>query len=344
MTGTGARRRRDAVRGQLGAIQDSLRAANLILEVRDARAPRSSSATRLLGRAAGKRRGVVLAKADLADPTATKAWLAALEAAGTPAVALDMTGSGGGGRNRGGSRRGRGRSGNAGAQLTSFIARIAGNRRSALGVTRVAVVGLPNVGKSTLINRLQGRAMAVTGDRPGVTRGKQWIRVADDIVVLDTPGVIQLFDGIERRLGEDFFKLVMCNIVPAGQYDDVAVAEAFLAWVRATYGRWPCREYHGAAFDRLWSPVASEDDGGRDDGGRDDGGRDDGGRDDGERRDGGRHDGVEATLLALAEAAGLRASGGTHDYAAAARRLMTDWRHGKLGVWTLDDVGEGEVV
>ncbi|MCH7493320.1 50S ribosome-binding GTPase [bacterium] len=92
--------------------------------------------------------------------------------------------------------------------------------RSPYRQVRASVVGIPNTGKSSLINALAGRRRAATGDRPGITRGVEWIRLADGILLLDQPGVI----GDDDVGGDAFWRRVCCGTVPEGDYDAEEVA------------------------------------------------------------------------------------------------------------------------
>jgi len=155
-------------------IREHLRACDVVLEVLDARIPYTSRNPDLNALLGSKPRVVVLNKEDLADRVATSRWVRILEAGGHPAVpvcALDGTGIG---------------------ELVRKVRRVLEVAGSvAAGRTpRAMVVGIPNVGKSALINALTGRRVAATGRRPGITRGKQWIRVGPYFELLDTPGIL----------------------------------------------------------------------------------------------------------------------------------------------------------
>jgi ribosome biogenesis GTPase A len=122
----------------------------------------------------------VLSKADMADPAATEAWVRNLHQQGQDAVAV---------------------SGATGVGRTSLFCALKAHHKEALDmasrrgiqhvVLRCMVVGIPNVGKSTLINKLAGSAKAKAGKRPGLTRTRQWVRLSDSIELLDTPGVMR---------------------------------------------------------------------------------------------------------------------------------------------------------
>lgn len=160
-------------------LQENLAVVDMVLEVRDARIPSSSHNADLAKLVAGKPVITVLAKADLAVPALTAAWVQALEKEGLPTVAMDL-GSGQGQRELE-------KMISSQYQLVSQRLEVRGRQRRGL---RGLVVGVPNVGKSTLINRLARRSVTKTGAKPGVTRGKQWVRVGNRLQLMDVPGVL----------------------------------------------------------------------------------------------------------------------------------------------------------
>ena len=157
-------------------IKENLKAADAVVEVLDARIPVSSRNT-VIGELVGenKERIIVLNKRDLADETATSAWL---EKLGKEGVAIAMNSN----------------SGEGVAAFTKLLGKLRDRKnegRDRKRPYRLMIVGIPNVGKSSLINRLTGSKSAKTGNKPGVTRGKQWLNLGDDIMLLDTPGILR---------------------------------------------------------------------------------------------------------------------------------------------------------
>ncbi len=201
-------------------IRENLPLVGLVIEVADARAPRATRYPALEKLVPGRPILTVLGKADLADPPLTADWVKTI--AGGEAVTGARSGPAG--------PEGAAGPPHAAVAFSSTeprdareVLRLAGVmalRRSRQADARAMVVGLPNVGKSTLINRLVGRSAARTGDRPGVTRGKQWLRAGPDLLLLDLPGVL-----VPGRLpGRVSLTLALVGILPREAFDPVEVA------------------------------------------------------------------------------------------------------------------------
>ncbi len=160
-------------------MEENLRLVDAVAELRDARIPDSSRNPDIERLCEGKPRLIILNRADQADPAITAQWRAALTGEGVLALEMDC-------------RSGRGVNSFPGAARTLLKDLI--ERSEAKGqvgrALRFMVLGIPNVGKSSFINRLAGRKAALTSDRPGVTRGKQWISLPSGIQLLDTPGIL----------------------------------------------------------------------------------------------------------------------------------------------------------
>ena len=160
-------------------VEDNLKLVDVVIELLDARIPASSANPMLQEIVVNKPRLVALNKADLADPAMTKRWLEYFKAQGIPAVAIDSV------------------TGKGTKQLikqTEELARAKTEKLVSKGANarkaRVMILGIPNVGKSSLINRLAGAVKAKAADKPGVTRAKQWIRIGKELDLLDTPGIL----------------------------------------------------------------------------------------------------------------------------------------------------------
>lgn len=159
-------------------IEENLKNIDVVVEILDARIPFSGRNPNFDDIIANKPRLVVMNKYDLADNSITDKWIAWYEKRGIKVLPISCaTGTGI----------------NKIAPLAREIIKDKIERAKEAGRTigvRIMMVGIPNVGKSTLINKLAGKARAETGDRPGVTRTKQWIRLNDGLELLDTPGIL----------------------------------------------------------------------------------------------------------------------------------------------------------
>ncbi len=160
-------------------MQENIRLIDLIIELVDARIPLSSRNPDIDKLAAGKSRIVLLNKSDLADPIYNKQWIRYFESRGVHVQEINSK-TGGGVKSI--------------QSLVQEACREKLERDRRRGIVnrpiRAMVVGIPNVGKSTFINAFAGKACTKTGNRPGVTKGKQWIRLGKGVELLDTPGIL----------------------------------------------------------------------------------------------------------------------------------------------------------
>jgi len=160
-------------------ISDSISLVDIVIELLDARIPYSSRNPDIDRLARDKYRIIILNKADLADDKKTKQWKEFFENKEFKVIPVNSI-SGNGIREITDVSR---------ALMKEKIDRLKKKGRIFVPV-RAMIVGIPNVGKSTLINKFVGKAAAKTGDKPGVTRGKQWVRIKKDFELLDTPGIL----------------------------------------------------------------------------------------------------------------------------------------------------------
>jgi ribosome biogenesis GTPase A len=187
-------------------IREYLELIDLVVEVIDARAPRSG-ANPTLGDLIGSRpRIVVLNRDDLADPATTAAWVREFGAAGQHTMALE------------------GRQQQRVSRLRSTLSAMA---RERTGVSRAMVVGLPNSGKSAVVNGLLKRGAAKTEDRAGVTRQLRWFRLSPSVELMDTPGV--LVPKIATPAAQ--WKLALIGAVPRERYDPQEICRCFHDWL-----------------------------------------------------------------------------------------------------------------
>ncbi|MFY9188300.1 MAG: ribosome biogenesis GTPase YlqF [bacterium] len=151
-------------------LQARLPQVDFVLEIADARVPAASRNPDLAELLAGKLHLLVLNKADLASPPVTAEWLRTVRGQGIEAVAFSAHLD----------RR---------QKLLQPIRKLA-SQAAVFNDLRVLVAGIPNVGKSAVINKLVGRRRAIVGAKPGVTRSQQWIRAGENLIILDTPGIL----------------------------------------------------------------------------------------------------------------------------------------------------------
>lgn len=199
-------------------LADDLVVVDVVVEVLDARLP-FSSANPVLQEMIGARPCVVaLNKADLADPAVNEAWIRYFESKGRSAVLLNAV-------DGKGVRQLMHKVRQAGAPALARLVKKGLRPRP----VRVMIVGIPNVGKSSLVNRVSRTASARTGDKPGVTRGRQWIRVEGDVDLLDTPGILP------PRLPDQHSALLLglCGAVKDMIYDTTEAAQELIRQVES---------------------------------------------------------------------------------------------------------------
>lgn len=160
-------------------MEEHLKMVDMVIELRDARIPDASKNPLIDELSAHKPRLILLSKKDKADPQISAAWIAALEKAEVKAMAVDLL-----------HEKLEKRITAAAQELMKAKIERMKRRGMRPRAIRAMVVGVPNVGKSTLINALAHRRAAVTGDRPGVTKALQWVKVGKSLELLDTPGVL----------------------------------------------------------------------------------------------------------------------------------------------------------
>lgn len=160
-------------------MQENIKLVDIVIELVDARVPLSSMNPDMVNIAKDKPKIMLLNKVDLADPKRTDYYKSYFESEGYFVLSINS------------------RTGQSVKQVPTLIKEVLkekierNKRRGLINMPmRCMVVGIPNVGKSTFINQLVGKASAKTGNKPGVTKGKQWIKLKNDVELLDTPGIL----------------------------------------------------------------------------------------------------------------------------------------------------------
>lgn len=267
-------------------MQENMALIDLLIELTDARAPQSGRNPDIDTLAKGKSRIIVLNKADLADSALTESWRAHFEAEGILTAAVDS------------------RNGSGVRQLKPLIDRaceekIERNRRRGIvnRPVRAMIAGIPNVGKSTFINSFAGKAVARTGDKPGVTKGKQWIRLNKNVELLDTPGILwPKFDD----------QVIGMRLAILGSIRDEITDEGELAVWMIRY----LMDAYPAALEERYGIGADESEG--------------------------SSNPAACVLEKIALRRGCLKAGGEADLAKASKVLIDDFRSGRLGRITLE--------
>ncbi len=276
-------------------LEQDLKGVDLVAEIVDARIPRSSRNPDLEELCRGKPRLVILNRADQAEPAGNRAWSAWLGSRGQAVLETDA-------------RSGRGTARFSAAAREALAPQL--ERWRERGQTgrpvRVMVAGIPNVGKSTFINQVARRRLARAEDRPGVTRGRQWVHVDAGLELLDTAGI--LWPRLEG--GDTGLHLAFTGAVK----DDILDRETLACHLMARLARdWPDRLRERLGLQELPPALEGED--------------------------------PVAWGYRLLEAAarrrGMRISGGEWDTERMARVLLDEFRGGKLGRFTLEWPEEG---
>lgn len=207
---TGARRK----------MQEDIKLCDIVIELLDARIPGSSKNPDLDDLIGNKKRLIILNKADMADSAVTEKWVNYYESKGIKVLTMDS------------------RVRKQTLKVTAAVKevckeKIERDRRRGIAARpiKAMVAGIPNVGKSTFINSFVGKTSAKTGNKPGVTRGNQWIRISKDINLLDTPGILwPKFDNQQIGLNLAYIGSVNDNILEMTE-----VAAEFIKFLKDNY-------------------------------------------------------------------------------------------------------------
>jgi ribosome biogenesis GTPase A len=268
------------------AMKEDIKLIDLIIELVDARAPLASRNPDIDELGKGKARMVLLNKSDLAGERLNDAWTRYFESQGCHVVKINA------------------RSGNGLKQINPVVQeackeKIERDRRRGImnRPIRAMVVGIPNVGKSTFINSFAGKAAAKTGNKPGVTKGNQWIRLNKNLELLDTPGILW------PKFEDQHVGLMLAFI---GSINDEILDKQELALEMICF---LAKEYPETLKERYKLEM------------------------EGEVTDTMQ---AAEVLAQIAKVRGCLVKGGEPDYAKAANLLIDDFRSGKLGRLTLE--------
>ncbi len=210
-------------------IEGDIKLVDIVIELLDARIPISSQNPEIAGRIKNKKKIIILNKADLADEKINQKWVSYFEKQNIPAVLIDS---------------------NSGKGIEKFIKKIEEMmqemleeqaKRGRVGrKIRAMILGIPNVGKSSFINRISKRTTAEVGNKPGVTKKKQWIRINDKVELLDTPGVLwPKFESEEVALNLAFTGSIKENVLQRTE-----VAYQLVKFLLENYRKNLCERYN----------------------------------------------------------------------------------------------------
>ena len=204
----------------LNEVENKVKLVDVVIELLDARAPISSINENLEKVIQNKKRLVVLTKSDLADPNETKKWSEELSKRYDSILTLDL------------------KNNSAEAILSKAVVAIGKDKWAkeiAKGMKpqpiRTMIIGIPNVGKSSLINRLAKRKAAGVQNKPGYTRGEQWIKVSNDFLLLDTPGILPMnYENPKKAANLALIGAIREDILPNEQ-----LGELLLGYLKEQY-------------------------------------------------------------------------------------------------------------
>ena len=265
-------------------IIEDLKLIDVIVEILDARIPRSSQNPDVREYTKNKKKIIVLNKADLADEIETKKWIKYFESNGIHTVITDVV---------------KAVENVAKEDKEKFV-----NKGRVGKSTRIMVLGIPNVGKSSFINRITKKNTAQVGNKPGVTRQKQWIRVGDGIELMDTPGVLwPKFESEEVGLNLAFTGTIKDDILEATE-----IAFELMKFLIKDYKKNIIERYK--LEETLVNNILSSD--------------------------GEDNDKILQIIDVIAKKRGAIIAGGRIDYEKVSRILLDEFRSGKIGRITIE--------
>lgn len=277
-------------------IEEDLKLVDVVIELLDARIPKASrnpELNEIINRTGRKKkRIIVLNKSDLADKRENENWIKYFKIQGITAIITDA---------------------NSGSGIQECLRQIEKEMKEEIEQfsekgrigrkIRAMIVGIPNVGKSSFINRIAKKTSAEVGNKPGVTKAKQWIRINDNIELLDTPGILwPKFENQEIALNLSYVGTIKDDIL-----DKVEIAYKLLEYLLENYRQNVCERYNldiEEINEKLGKDNISNE--------------------------------VYDTMLMIGKKRGALMSGGQIDEEKTARLIIDDFRTGKLGKITLE--------
>ena len=281
-------------------IQEDLKLVDIVVELLDARIPRASQNPDIANITKGKKKLVVLNKCDLADEKENKEWIKFFENKGIPAVLTDS---------------------NSGKGIEECIRKIEKLmqeekenqiQKGRIGKKiRVMILGIPNVGKSSFINRISKRTTAGVGNKPGVTKQKQWIRINDKVELLDTPGVLwPKFESEEVALNLAFTGSIKEEVV-----ERVEIAYQLTKFLLYNYRKMLCDRYR---LNNEWvEKILNQDQE--------------------------ENSNIYEIMLEIGRKRGCIVSGGNVDEEKTSKIILDEFKNGKLGRITIEKCLIGDV-
>lgn len=276
-------------------MQEDLKLVDVVVEILDARIPKSSQNPDIAKMIEGKKRVVVLNKSDLAEENENRRWQEYFKSNGIPAIIVDSN------------------IGNGVKEVTSMLQHIMKDeliRQQKKGRVqkniRIMIVGIPNVGKSSFINRISKRNAAIVGNKPGVTRQKQWVRIENNIELLDTPGVLWPKFGNQKVA----LNLAFTGTIKSEIMDEYEVAYYLISFLYKNYKNKLMQRY--SISDNEIDLIFQDDE-------------------------------IQSTVSlieTIAKKRGAIMSKGRIDETKVSRLILDDFRNGKFGRITLEKVGD----
>ena len=276
-------------------VEADLKLIDIVIEILDARIPISSQNPEIQKLVKNKKRIIILNKCDLADEKENKNWVQYFEEVNIPVILCNS--NNGDGVNKTISKI------NEIMQEEREIAKQKGRNK----IARAMIIGVPNVGKSSFINRVSNKSAMQVGNKPGVTKNKQWIRLSNNIELLDTPGV--LWPRIEKQ--ETALNLAYTGTIKSDILDEIEVAYNLIKYLMSEYRENVIERYklNSDILDRIFNNSDIED-----------------------------NEKIVEIMNYIGEKRGAIARGNNVDLDKTSRIILEDFRSGNLGRITLETV------